>query len=85
MFLEGMPIVEIAKQRTLAPSTIEGHLLRYLPTGEINLEDLVSEEKVEIIRQAMVEHSATKSIGEIREMLGEDYSWGQIRAVQATM
>ena len=85
MFLEGMSIAEIAQQRTLAPGTIEGHLLRYLPTGEVNLEDLVTEEKVEAIRQALAEHGATKPIGEIRELLGEDYSWGQIRAVQAMM
>ncbi len=85
MFLDGMSIAEIARQRTLAPGTIEGHLLRYLSTGEINLEDLVSEEKVEAIRQAIAEHGATKSFGELKEMLGEDYTWGQIRAVHAMM
>ena len=85
MFLDGMPIAEIARQRGFTTGTIEGHLLRYLPTGEINLEDLVSDEKVKVIRQVIAEHGAAKSIGEIRELLGEGYSWGQIKAVSTTM
>ena len=85
LFQAGMPIAEIAATRGFTSSTIEGHLLRYLPTGEVNLEDLVSEEKVKIIRQALIEHGGEKSFGQIKELLGEEFSYGEIRAVQFTM
>ncbi len=83
LFRSGFSIDEIARTRDLAKSTIETHLLRFIPTGEIKLEELVPEEKIENIRQAVIELNAENGIGQIKEFLGEDYSYGEIRAVIA--
>ncbi len=83
LFRSGFSIDEIARTRDLAKSTIETHLLRFIPTGEIKLEELVPEEKIENIRQAIIELNAENGIGQIKEFLGEDYSYGEIRAVIA--
>ncbi len=83
MFRSGRPISEIAAERGLATSTIEGHLARFIPTGEVKLGELVPEHKVEPIRKAIIELNAETSIGPVKELLGEDYSYGEIRAVAA--
>lgn len=83
MFRAGRPIAEIAATRGLTTSTIEGHLARFIPTGEIKLEELVPAHKVEPIRKAIIELNAETSIGPVKELLGEDYSYGEIRAVAA--
>ncbi len=81
MFKNGASIAEIAQKRELNISTIETHLARYIPTGEIKLTDLVPEEKIEMIRNAIIEMNAEQGIGPIKDFLGEDYSYGEIRAV----
>lgn len=85
MFLSGMSVAEIAKSREMTKSTIETHLVRFIPTGEIALEDLVPHHKVEPIKQAIVKFNEIGALGPIKEHLGENYSYGEIRAVLATM
>ena len=85
MFQAGMSVAEIAKQREMSPSTIETHLVRFIPSGEIALEDLVPEHKIEPIKQAIIKFNDLGALGPIKEHLGENYSYGEIRAVLATM
>ncbi|MEO7674868.1 MAG: RQC domain-containing protein, partial [Pyrinomonadaceae bacterium] len=83
MFRSGISLAEIAQTRELAVSTIESHLARFIPTGEISLDELVPEHKVAPIRKAIIELNAEKAIEPVKELLGEDYSYGEIRAVAA--
>ncbi len=83
MFKSGASIEEIARKRELAVSTIETHLVRFIPSGEIKLEEIVAPEKIETIRNAIIELNAEQGISPIKEFLGEDYSYGEIRAVVA--
>ncbi len=83
MFKNGASVEEIADERELAISTIETHLVKYIPTGEVKLTDIVPEEKIETVRNAIIEMNAENGIGPIKEFLGEDYSYGEIRAVVA--
>jgi ATP-dependent DNA helicase RecQ len=53
MFKSGLAIEEIAEARELAKSTIESHLVRFVQTGEIMLDDLVHERKIEPIKEAI--------------------------------
>ena len=85
MFKNGFSIAEIAEARDLAKGTIETHLVRFIPSGEILLEEIVPEEKIEAIREAAIKFSDSGSISTVREFLGEDYSYGEIRAVLATL
>jgi ATP-dependent DNA helicase RecQ len=83
MFRSGMSPSEIAEARRLALSTIETHLARFITTGEVVLEEVVPPHKIEPIRQAIIELTAETAIGPVKQLLGNDYSYGEIRAVAA--
>ncbi|MGI8639792.1 MAG: DNA helicase RecQ [Pyrinomonadaceae bacterium] len=83
MFKSGLSIAEIAESRGMAESTIETHLVRFIQSGEIMLDDLVLEYKIEPIRKAIIELNAENAVGRVKEFLGENYSYGEIRAVMA--
>lgn len=85
MFRDGKPINLIAQERGLGVSTIEGHLARFVATGEIALDQLVSVDKVEPIREAITKFADSNALSPIKEFLGEDYSYGEIRAVMAAV
>jgi hypothetical protein len=72
----------VARERGLAHSTIESHLAGLVETGRIDIGRLLNEEKLKTIdRQLMA--MKDKPLGEIRKALGESYSYGEIRLVQA--
>ena len=80
-----MLIPEIAKERGLTNSTIENHLARFIPDGRVSLEELVPVEKVEPIRKAIIQFADGNALSPIKEFLGDEYSYGEIRAVIASM
>jgi len=80
MFKSGQSISEIAKERNLAPSTIEAHLAHYVGTGELTIDRLVEPKKAKIIQEYIEKHKVQGS-GEIRTALGNDYSYSEIRFV----
>jgi ATP-dependent DNA helicase RecQ len=85
MFREGFSVEEIARLRGMTKSTIEIHLVRYIQTGEITVEDFVPENKIEPIKDAIERFRDLGALSPIKEFLGENYSYGEIRAVLATM
>ncbi len=85
LFLEGKTIEEIAKSRGYVRSTIETHLVKFMPSGEVKLSDFVTEEKAKIIRGAILEHSQNGELSTVKEALGEEFSYGEIRAVMASL
>ena len=84
MFKEGKTIVEIAEIRGFAASTIEGHLGEYVKNGLLAVEDVLEKKKVKIIREFIVENPALKGTV-LKEALGEDYSYSEIRMVWSSM
>jgi hypothetical protein len=80
LFREGKSIAEIARQRGLTESTIEGHLSSFIITGEIGVRELVPEHKIEPIL-AVIKEIGAGALGPIRGRLGDAYSFGEIRAV----
>jgi ATP-dependent DNA helicase RecQ len=84
MFREGKSVAEISRLRDLGTSTIEGHLTPFIPAGKVQLEELVATEKIETIREAIFKHGTT-ALGPIKTELGEEYTYGEIRAVIASM
>jgi ATP-dependent DNA helicase RecQ len=83
LFKSGKSVEEIAELRNLSADTIETHLVKFIPSGEIRLEEIVPAHKIEPIRNAIIETGAETGIGAVKEFLGEDYSYGEIRAVVA--
>jgi hypothetical protein len=80
LFKQGKKIIDIAKMRSLTFSTIENHLASFIPTGEIKIEDVVSKKKMEIIVKT-IDQNAGSTSSYIKEKLGNDYSYGEIKAV----
>lgn len=80
MFVEGTDIAGIAEARELAQSTVEAHLLEAVKTGELHATDLVSPHRIEVIATALNELQVT-SATPVKEKLGEEYSYLEIRAV----
>ena len=77
MFLSGNSIQEIAAERGLAVSTIEGHLAGYVETGEIPVEKLLSMEKIKVIADYFLS-TEDLSLKRAIEVLGSDYSYGEL-------
>ena len=84
MFREGKTIEEIAEVRGFTASTIEGHLGEYVKNGLLAVEDVLEKKKVKIIREFIVENPALKGTV-LKEALGEDYSYSEIRMVWSSM
>jgi ATP-dependent DNA helicase RecQ len=85
MFQSGMDVWEIAQERGMTRSTIETHLVRFIPSGEIDVANIVNRDKIETIKQAIIKFNDLGTLSPIKEYLGENYSYGEIRAVLATM
>ncbi len=78
LYLEGISIQEIAKQRNFSISTIEGHLAQLVKTNEVDVFKLLSEEKVNAIVKA-IETIETDSATSLLEYLGSDYTYTELR------
>ncbi|PCK07454.1 MAG: helicase [Alteromonadaceae bacterium] len=83
LFREGKVINEIAKIRGLKPTTIENHLAYFIKNGEIDLTELVDNTLIARIRTMFKRHQ-TQELKVIKEALGDDVSYGQIRMVAAS-
>lgn len=80
LFKSGKSIPEIASERGMAVSTIEGHLAQFIGTGEIMLDQLVEPKKSKAILEH-IEKQQVRGMNEIRAALGNDYSYSEIRFV----
>lgn len=85
MFYSGLSIEEIAEARELAKGTIEMHLVRFVQSGEVRIEDLVSPEKISGIKAAILQAQSNGAVAPVKEILGDEYSYGEIRAVMAVV
>ncbi|HVM87338.1 MAG TPA: helix-turn-helix domain-containing protein [Puia sp.] len=82
LFKEGNKIPDIAKMRGLTVGTIEGHLISFIGTGEILIENILSKIKIENILKVILENPESASTA-LKEKLGNDYSYNDIKAVLA--
>jgi len=84
LFKRGLSPIEIARKRNFALTTIEGHLFHFVAEGQLDVYKLIDHERYNEIASVMMENK-TKTITEIREALGENYSYNEIRLVKANM
>ena len=80
LFKEGKAISEIAKERNLSITTIEGHLAYYVGTGEIPINKFVSQEITDLI-SSHFEGNDDFKLGPVKAVLGDKVSWSDIRFV----
>ncbi len=82
LYQEGLTIAEIASRRSLRPTTIEGHLARYIGTGELEVTAFIDEGKLARIAAVLAE-TAAEGLGAAKQALGDDCSYGELKMVQA--
>ncbi|MEW6518635.1 MAG: helix-turn-helix domain-containing protein [Thermodesulfobacteriota bacterium] len=82
MFQEGLTVAQIAEQRGLARSTIEGHLTRFVASGELAIDRLLPAEKLQLITQKLTEMK-NRPLGEVKAALGDACFYNDIKLVQA--
>jgi nucleoside-triphosphatase THEP1 len=75
---QGMTIEEIALDRGMAVTTIEGHLSSFIAKGILKATDFVPDDKIEAVWKAAKELN-TFNLGPIKSALGDEYSFGEIR------
>ena len=84
MYRSGKSISEIAHDRGLSPATIEGHLSYFIQSGKIDVLEFVKEEKIPAI-QDTVESYGIGKLSALKEVLGDNFSYGEIKAVISWM
>jgi hypothetical protein len=77
----GMTIEDIAKERGLVKSTIEGHLSKGIENGRISIFKIMSGEDVETITAKLREMPEGFGSAELYLKLKGKFSYGQLRAV----
>ena len=82
-FKSGKTISEIATERNLTTSSIESHLLPFVSSGIIKIEELLPFHKIGIIEKVLKENEDRTSLTIIKEILGESISFAEIRFVEA--
>jgi|WetSurMetagenome_2_1015567.scaffolds.fasta_scaffold11463_3 hypothetical protein len=82
LFKEGKTAAQIAQERNLNLTTIEGHLAYYVSIGEIPLDKVISKETADLIMKQF-EGNDDNKIGPVKAALGEKVSWSDIRFVTA--
>lgn len=81
MFKEGKNIMQIAQARGLVSGTIEGHLCQYVEMGELNVLQIMDQQKLQEIMQAY--HQGSTSAGKLKSVLGNDFTYSEIRLALA--
>ena len=82
LFKQGLSISQIAEKRELVISTIETHLVSFIESGQLAVDEVLAPEKKGVIAQKLTKMK-DQPLGEIKKALGDDYSYGEIRMVQA--
>jgi len=85
MFREGLTIKEISKKRNLAISTIEDHLTHFVRQGKLDIFRIIDHSKYNIIAKCLKENANAESLTDIKNKLGNEFSYGEIRMVLADM
>lgn len=84
LYKAGKNVKDIAAERKLAPQTIEGHIAYYVQQGDIKIDELVSREKFLLIEPAVKNYEGN-SLTPLKEQLGNNVSYGDIRLVMAAV
>ena len=82
LFRKGHSFKEIAEIRKLAQSTVEGHLTRFVASGDIDISSLVSAAKMSLIEEA-IHKTDGYAITPIKQVLGDAVSFAEIHWVLA--
>ena len=79
-YKSGKTVQEIAELRNFTVGTIQGHLAHYVVSGDLSINELISEDRVRYI-EAALRASPDADLSSLKQQLGDDVSYGEIRLV----
>nr|WP_321222862.1 helix-turn-helix domain-containing protein [uncultured Psychroserpens sp.] len=79
-FQLGKTIEEIAKIRELNINTIISHLANYLPSGEIKITDLMSQEHFNELKESIPKYKFD-NLSDLKHQIDDKYTYGELRLV----
>lgn len=81
LYRQGKDIEEIAAERGLVSSTIEGHLCAYVANGQLEVTEFLKVEKLNKIMDKF--HKGATGIGDLKGALNNDFSYSEIKLALA--
>jgi ATP-dependent DNA helicase RecQ len=84
LFQSGKSISEIAVIRSFSEGTIAAHLSHFIKTGDIDVYRLISEEKFQLIQNAL-QTATAPGLSAVKNILSDDISYSEIRFVIAAL
>ncbi len=78
LFISGITVKEIANQRGLSESTINGHLVQYVGKGLLSIAQFISPQKQDAMERVYKTNPEIK-LTEAKNSLGFDYSYEDLR------
>lgn len=83
LFKDGMTMADIAEQRRLSISTIEGHIAVFVASGALKATDVVERGKLNKLLALIKQTGETRASKPLKDLLPEDYTYGEIKIAQA--
>jgi len=84
LFHAGLSVKEIAKERKVTVNTVEGHLMSFIPSGEIDVLELIPLKRYKQILNA-IEEVSFKNLTELKEKVEASFTYQELRMVLMSM
>ena len=85
LFKSGLNIKEIAQERSLTAGTIENHLANFIPSGEIDVLELMELKRYKKIRDQIEEAGDVKGLTALKEKVNASFSYMELKMVLMSM
>ena len=85
LFKSGLNIKEIAQERSLTAGTIENHLANFIPSGEIDVLELMELKRYKKIRNQIEEAGDVKGLTALKEKVDASFSYMELKMVLMSM
>lgn len=85
LYKQGYTIAQIADKRGLNPVTIEGHLSRYIASGDIDVHDFIDGDTLEKVEAYLAGHPDEKALKPVYEHFDSKISYGALRMAIAAI
>jgi ATP-dependent DNA helicase RecQ len=84
LYSRGKKVEEIAEERNLKETTVLNHLAEGIRFNKLKIEALMEPARISTIAKAFKKHP-DQGLNPVKEALGDDFSYGELRLVQAEL
>lgn len=84
LFTSGLSPKEIAKERKLTLNTIQSHLMSYIPSGDVDILELIPLKRYKKI-MTQIEEVEFKNLTELKEKVDKDFTFMELRMILLSM